>query len=146
MRMESRKSYFDSRLTVIFLREDDEKYMEFKKHFDKLGLGFLWKNKIFIDMTRIDDEGYTKNHVIFIESHEVSHFWLKHPSRLDKKNEAQADFLGVLLCLKKGYKEPAKIGIRHFQGRNGISFEKYDKKHGAEYREMVSESKNKTRR
>jgi hypothetical protein len=137
--MESRKSYFDSRLTVVFLSERDAEYSKFTKHFKKLGLGFLWNNKIFIDVTRIENEGYTNDHMIFIESHEVSHSWLKHPSKFDKKNEAEADFLGVLLCMKKGYKPAAKVGIRHFRERNGIDFKKYDKKYGDEYRNMISE-------
>ena len=135
--MESRKSYFDSRLTVVFLTEDDSEYSKFAKYFKKLGLGFLWNNKIFIDVTRIENEGYTNNHMIFIEAHEVSHSWLKHPSKMNRNNEAEADFLGILLCMKKGYKEPAKIGIRHFRGRNGIDFKKYDKERGDEFRSLI---------
>lgn len=141
--MESRKSYFDPRLIVVFLTEDDAEYAKFSKHFRKLGLGFLWKNKIFIDMTRIENEGYTDNHVIFIESHEVAHSWLKHPSKLDRENEASADYVGILLCMKRGYREPAKIGIRHFRGRNGVDFKKYDNEYGDEYRKLISEAKKK---
>jgi hypothetical protein len=137
--MESRKSYFDSRLTVVFLTETDAEYAKFSKYFRKLGLGFLWNNKIFIDVSRIENEGYTDNHMIFIESHEVAHSWLDHPSKLDKENEAAADFLGILLCMKKGYRDPAKIGIKHFRGRNGVDFKKYDNQHGAEYRKLISE-------
>ena len=135
--MESRKSYFDSRLTVVFISQADAEYGKFTKHFKKLGLGFLWNNKIFIDVTRIENEGYTNDHMIFIEAHEVAHFWLEHPSRLDKENEAEADFVGILLCMKKGYRRPAKIGIKHFRERNGVDFRKDDAKYGGKLRSMV---------
>ena len=118
--MESRKSYFDSRLTVVFLAQDDPEYSKFARHFKRLGLGFLFKDKVFIDITRIENEGYTVDHMIFIEAHEVAHSRLKHPAKRIPKNEAEADFLGILLCMKKGYRQPAKIGIQHFRARNGI--------------------------
>ena len=137
--MESRKSYFDSRLLVVFLTEDDGEYAKFSKYFRKLGLGFLWNDKIFIDVTMIENEGFTEDHMIFIESHEVAHSWLKHPSKQDKENEASADYVGILLCMKKGYRDAAKIGIRHFRGRNGVDFKKYDKQYGDEYRKLISE-------
>jgi hypothetical protein len=130
---------------VVFLSESDAEYSKFTKHFKKLGLGFLWNNKIFIDVTRIENEGYNNDHMIFIEAHEVAHSWLKHPSKLDKKNEAEADFLGILICAKKGYKRPAKIGVEYFRSRNGIDFRKYDKKYGDKFRELVTEQ-NKTRK
>ena len=137
MDMDSRKSYFDSRITVVFLAQDDAEYSRFSQYFKRLGLGFLFKDKVFIDITRIENEGYTTDHMVFIEAHEVAHFWLKHPPKRDPKNEAEADFVGILLCMKKGHRKPAKIGIQHFRARNGVDFRKYDAKYGDKLRSLV---------
>lgn len=131
--MEYRKSKFDNSVIVIFLEKEDEKYDSFSKKFKQHGYAFIHDKTIIIDLTTLKKLGYAdKDHLIFIESHEISHKILNHKS-VQRKTETEADYLGILLCLENGYKKSAKIGIENFKSRNNISFEKYDAKYRSKF-------------
>ncbi len=127
--MKVRKSKFDSTHTCIFLTEADEKYDKLKPSFVKHGLAFKTDKFIFFDETELRNQGYfNKTYITFIEAHEIAHSVLKH-TQTGRLAEAEADFLAVLFCKDKGYKNSAKLGIREFKDRNQISFQKFSEKH-----------------
>ena len=127
--MEIRKSKFDPSHTCVFLTQDDDKYADVKPAFNKHGLAFKKGNFIFFDETELKRVGYfNKDAIIFIEAHEIAHSALKH-TQTTKYVEAEADFLAVLLCKDANYPRSAKVGIREFRDRNGVSFDAFAKKH-----------------
>ena len=131
--MKYKKSKFDNSVIVIFLEKGDEKYEAFSEKFKKHGYAFIHEKTIIVDFTTLKKLGYAdKDHLTFIESHEISHKILNHKS-VQRRTETEADYLGILLCLEKGYKKSAKIGIENFKSRNNISFEKYDTKHRSRF-------------
>ena len=86
-------------------------------------------NLFFFDETELRRIGYfNKDTIVFIEAHEVAHTVLKH-KQTTKHVEAEADFLAVLLCKDANYSRSAKVGIREFRDRNGISFDVFSKKY-----------------
>ena len=131
--MKYRKSKFDNSVLVIFLEKGDEKYDTFSEKFKKHGYAFIHEKTIMVDYTTLEKLGYSdKDHLTFIESHEISHKILKHTS-VQRKTETEADYLGILLCLENGFKKSAKVGIENFKSRNNISFEKYDNKYRSKF-------------
>ena len=126
----SYNSKFDKRILVILMTEDNERYDEFVPLFKEHGLAFLHERKyVFMDYTTIKKSGYGKAHMTFIESHEVAHMKMKHNDQMNPKFEAEADFVGVLMCQKKKFTNAAKIGISHFKKRNKVSFKDYAENH-----------------
>jgi hypothetical protein len=126
----SYNSRFDKRVLVVFLSEGHERYEEFAPLFKTHGLAFLYERKyIFMDYTSIKKHGYGKDHITFIESHEIAHMKMKHNDQRSPKFEAEADFIGILMCQKKKLVKSAKIGISYFKKRNKISFKEYAENH-----------------
>ena len=52
-----------------------------------------------------------------------------HNDQMNPKFEAEADFVGILMCQKKKFTKAAKIGISHFKKRNKVSFKDYAENH-----------------
>jgi hypothetical protein len=126
----SYNSRFDKRVLVVFLSEDHERYAEFAPLFKAHGLAFLHEKKyIFMDYTTIKKQGYGKDHIVFIESHEIAHLKMGHNDQMRPKFEAEADFVGILMCQKKNLGKSAKIGTSYFKKRNKISFKDYAEDH-----------------
>lgn len=124
----SYKSKFNNKILVVLLDDTHEKYNEFRPMFKQHGLAFLFDNKyIFVDQTQMKKQGYGKHHLKFVEAHEIAHFKLKHGNRRGTDVEAEADYIGILLCLKMNFNKAAKIGISYFRKRNNVSFEEYKK-------------------
>lgn len=124
--MKYRKSKFDNSVIVIYLEEGDERYNDLKNQFEEHGYAFINGNTIIVDYTTLKRLGYgSKEHLIFIESHEISHKILNHKS-VKQETETEADYLGILICLEHNLRKSAEIGIKNFKSRNNISFKKYD--------------------
>ena len=141
MRVDSRKSKFDSSHLVVFLEEDDEQYDAMKKMFNKHGLAFKHGKTIVMDWTTIQKEGYGHDSfVTFIESHELGHTVLGH-NVTKKEFEAEADYVGVLLCGARKFTKSERVGKQYFKRRNGISFEKYAKENDKRLRQKLSKTK-----
>jgi hypothetical protein len=124
-------SKFDKKTKVYLVDSTFIGYKTLKSKFDTHGLGFAIPEKmsVFIDLDKVASDNLTDHHVTFIESHEVAHINLKHSKSFDKNQEAEADYVGILLCKKLKQKTAMKIGIDNFSTRNGISLLKYSKKH-----------------
>lgn len=132
------KSKFDPSHTIVYTEVSDEKYPALKRHFKKHGLAFKQGNFIFFDMPTIRKYKYDdKDHLTFIEAHEIAHTVLNH-TQTSKQIEAEADFLAVLLCKDMNYNKSSKLGKSYFRERNGISFEKFQTKYGKDIYSRIS--------
>jgi len=132
------KSKFDPSHTIVYMENTDEKYSAIKKHFQKHGLAFKQGNFIFFDMPTIRKRNYDdKHHLTFIEAHEIAHTVLNH-TKSSKHIEAEADFLAILLCKDMNYNKSAKLGKFYFNERNGLTFDKFQKKYGKELLSRIS--------
>ena len=127
--METKKSKFDPSHTLIFLQKADKEYAKLKSKFSEHGLAFTHNRYVFFDVPELKRQGYyTKEHLTFIEAHEVAHAVLYH-TKTSKYNEAEADFLAVLLCNDAGFKKSARLGKSEFSSRNGMSYVTFQKKY-----------------
>jgi hypothetical protein len=59
----------------------------------------------------------------FIEAHEVTHVLLGHDGPRDNKDELEADLGAYILLQDKGYYEPIRLLLSHFQERHGVEFD-----------------------
>ncbi len=120
-------SKFDKKSKVYLVDNTFPGYDTLKSKFETHGLGFAIpeKKSVFIDLEEVANDNLTNHHITFIESHEVAHINLKHSGSFNKQQEAEADYVGILLCKKLKEKQAVKIGIENFRSRNGVSFKKY---------------------
>tara|TARA_A200000113_G_C8816371_1_gene338945 strand:+ start:288 stop:710 length:423 start_codon:yes stop_codon:yes gene_type:complete len=137
--MKTRNSQFISSVKLAFVEQTDEVYDKLKQHFENHGDAFLINKVIFFDVNTLKrKKQFTKAHRDFIESHEVAHIVLKHQSLVrDKKQEAEADYIGIQLCIDKNLNKSAELGINSFQSRNNIPYNKYNKNHGIRLKNKV---------
>ena len=63
------------------------------------------------------------------------HIILNHSKQFSKEQEAEADYVGILLCKKHNEKKALKLGIENFKSRNNLSFKKY---HSKNYRNIIN--------
>jgi hypothetical protein len=137
--MKITSSKFVSSVKVAYITEDDDEYKKLSKFFKMHGYAFLTNSIIFIDETSLrKDNFFKKNYLLFIESHEIAHMSLDHKSlKRNKIQEAEADYVGVLLCEDKNMNAAANVGKKYFSARNGISFSKYHEKYGESVRSQL---------
>jgi hypothetical protein len=115
---DTRKSIFDSSVTVVILYKDDPEYLIWKKQFKKYGLAIGVPAKKMIMWDGEEIKKLSKDEILFIEAHEYSHFVLgKHAS------EIECDELAIENLMKIGKKKAAEIGIKNFYKRHN---RKYD--------------------
>ena len=128
--MKEIKNKFKTHHICIGVRRDDKIYDSVVSKFNKHGFAFMREDKvIFFDVDRLKDNGYYNDTVLtFIQAHEIAHSVLKH-TKYNPHVEAEADYLGILLCKDSGYNKSAKLGQSEFRTRNKISFEKFEKKY-----------------
>tara|TARA_B100002019_G_scaffold189242_1_gene163504 strand:+ start:2389 stop:2823 length:435 start_codon:yes stop_codon:yes gene_type:complete len=132
----SYKSKFDKKTNVYLVDNTFHGYETLKDKFKTHGLGFAIpeKKSVFIDLEKIANDNLTDHHITFIESHEIAHIKLKHSNNFSKEQEAEADYVGVLLCKKHKENSAMNIGIKNFKSRNKISFEIY---HTENYNKII---------
>ena len=103
-------SKFDKK-TIVYLVDDTfTGYKSLKDKFKIHGLGFAIpeKKSVFIDLEKVASKNLTHHHITFIESHEIAHIILNHPKQFSKEQEAEADYVGILLCKKHNEKKAEK--------------------------------------
>ena len=122
------KNKFKTHHVCIGVKQEDKLYNSITSEFKKHGFAFMRDDKvIFFDIDRLKERGYYNDTVItFIQAHEIAHSVLKH-KKYNPQVEAEADYLGILLCKDGGYTKSAKLGQSEFRKRNKISFEKFEK-------------------
>jgi Zn-dependent peptidase ImmA (M78 family) len=118
-------SEFLDGVTVVVVFEDDPLYEQVKTYFDEYGFGFMvpGSNLIIIDGEILVGQSDAKDLLKFIEAHEVTHVLLSHDGPRDAKDELEADLGAYLLLQDKGYYEPIRILLEHFQERHGVEFD-----------------------
>lgn len=120
-------SEFLDGVTVVVVFEEDPLYEQVKEYFEEYGFGFMvpGKNLIIIDGEILVGQPNSKDLLKFIEAHEVTHVLLNHDGPRDEKDELEADLGAYLLLQDKGYYEPIRILLDHFQERHGVEFNEY---------------------
>ncbi len=118
-------SELDASIKMIITKKGDGLYSKAKHLFSLHGEAFLDidSRKIYVDGEEAEREGWTRDHYLFVQAHEIAHLKMKHTP--ENRDEPMADWYAVLLLKKKGYDDAAKLGIKQFEYRNGISFKEY---------------------
>ena len=111
------KSQFDKSVTVVTLYETDDEYHQFKQYWMEHGdaIGVLEKKLIIIDGEAVKSQRLTKDHLLFIQMHEIAHF-------KGFEDEAECDYYAAASLWKKGFKKAAMIGVDEFEYRHGMTF------------------------
>jgi Zn-dependent peptidase ImmA (M78 family) len=117
-------SEFLDEVTVVVVFEDDPLYNQVEGFFEEYGFGFMvpGKNLIIIDGQILVGQEDAKDILKFIEAHEVTHVLLGHDGPRDNKDELEADLGAYMLLQNKGYYEPIRLLLSHFQERHGVEF------------------------
>ena len=117
------KSQFDRSVTVTTLYKTDDEYHQFKQLWMRHGIaiGVIEKKLIIIDGEAVKRQRLSKDHLLFIQMHEIAHF-------KGFKKEADCDYYAIVNLWKKGFKKAAKIGVDEFEYRHGMSFPTEDLK------------------
>jgi hypothetical protein len=118
-------SEFLEGVTVVVVFEDDPLYEQVKEYFEEYGFGFMvpGKNLIIIDGEILVGQTDATDILKFIEAHEVTHVLLGHDGPRDNKDELEADLGAYILLQDKGYYEPIRLLLSHFQERHGVEFD-----------------------
>ena len=121
------QSQLDPSVKVIVTRKGDGFYSKISHMFSKHGEGFLDLDTrtIFIDGEEADNEGWTEDHYLFVQAHEIAHLKLGHT--MDNRDETFTDYYAILYLAEKGHTGAAKLGIKQFKYRNGVTFKEYRK-------------------
>jgi len=134
------KSKFDSSFTVYILYpKDGERYNELQDIIPKGDIAFtsMQHKLILIDGQQI--KNLTKDHIAFIELHEISHHQLKHSAvHGSKSQEMEADLASFIIAKKIGLNNVCKIIEKYFKSRHNESFKKY---YDANYERLVKKLK-----
>ena len=111
------KSQFDKSVTVVTLYETDDDYHQFEQYWMEHGdaIGVLEKKLIIIDGEAVKRQRLTKDHLLFIQMHEIAHF-------KGFEDEAECDYYAAASLWKKGFKKAAMIGVDEFEYRHGMTF------------------------
>lgn len=127
------KSKIDNQYDVMIVYPSSDMYDQVLKIIPGDGLAITNVNKkiILIDGGKIEDQKLTKDHLNFIEAHEVVHHYLEHVGKFGiAEQEKEADYGAYLVLLKKGMKKSAKLVVDFFNTRHGETFEDFKKRAG----------------
>ena len=118
-------SEFLEGVTVVVVFEDDPLYEQVKEYFEEYGFGFMvpGQNLIIIDGEILVGQPDATDILKFIEAHEITHVLLGHDGPRDNKDELEADLGAYILLQDKGYYEPIRLLLSHFQERHGVEFD-----------------------
>ena len=126
------RSKLDKNFSVYILYpEDGELYMKMKKVIPSGDIAFTNLNQkiIMIDGKQLNK--LSKDHLFFIEAHEIAHHRLKHKSTHgNATQELEADYGAYLLLAQFGLKNAMDLVKKYWTTRHrGISFTEYQQTH-----------------
>ena len=129
-KMKVYRSRIDSNFIVSIFYQEHEFYNTIKLEFSKYGIAILdiLRNVIAIDGEAI--KSLTRDHIYFIEAHEIAHSKLNHSYPLNAKDETAADFGALILCKHAQLLNAYNIGIDEFYNRNHVNVKTYSKLYG----------------
>ncbi|MBC8386815.1 MAG: M48 family metalloprotease [Actinobacteria bacterium] len=118
------KCELDTSFIVSICNKEDAQYKVYKPYFKKHGYAFCDINNkhIFIDGEAIKKKNLTKDHLLFIQAHEIGHIKLKHGNTYNKIEEAEADYYAIKILQKKNKKKAMNIGLDNFESRHNMKF------------------------
>mgnify|MGYP001170757086 CR=1 FL=1 len=119
-------SELDASIKMIITKKGDPIYKKIKHIFSKHGEAFIDIDSriIYIDGEEAEREGWSNDHFLFVQAHEIAHLRMGHTP--ENRDETMADWWAVCYLWDKGYKDSAKLGIKQFEYRNGVKFNEYN--------------------
>lgn len=123
------QSSLDPNWTLVISYPNDSLYSKLEPYFEKLGLAFanLADQTIYFDGAEVSEDYFTKDHMVAVEAHEIGHFIANHQGEpyYSKRQEQEADWLGINLLIENGKTKAATLLI-----------ERFSKQYQAEYTEI----------
>ena len=120
------QSNLDPAWTLVISYPNDSLYNKLEPYFEKLGIAFanLGNQTIYFDGAEVSEDYFTKDHMFAIEAHEIGHSIANHQGEpyYSKRQEQEADWLGINLLIQNGKTKAANLLI-----------ERYSKQYDSEY-------------
>lgn len=130
---EERKSTIDSNFNVYVVYPASEHYEAITNLIPDNGLAVtdLKTKMIILDGGKIEKQRLNKDHIRFIEAHELAHNYLNHEGSFGiAEQEKEADYTAYLLLKKRNLDKAAEMVIDYFDGRHGEDFEDFESRSG----------------
>jgi len=114
-------SHLDPDIQVIIAYPNFANYAMLKPQFLKSGSAFLLHDLriIMVDGKVVDEPWFTFEHLLVIQAHEIGHFLAGHAmsSEFLHDIEKEADWLGCMLLLNRGFKDAASLHEQEYYSR-----------------------------
>lgn len=143
-KIQSYSSHIDKDFQVLIVYPESILYNEIKPQFEISGHAFLIHERkmIIIDGSVVEEEWFTKDHLLVIEAHEVGHYIAEHSVCVHGKTliemEREADWAGYQILKSTGRKSAASLHRDEFKERYG-TFPRKEKR----YSKIFDKIKNK---
>jgi hypothetical protein len=120
----------DPNWTLVISYPNDSLYDKLDPYFEKLGIAFanLAEQTIYFDGAEVSEDYFTRDHMVAIEAHEIGHYIANHQGEpyYSKRQEQEADWLGINLLIENGKTKAATLLI-----------ERFSKQYNTEYTEIA---------
>jgi len=134
------KSKLDNAFTVTIIYPASELYSQIKQIIldDGIAVTNMAQKAILMDGGKIEEQHLSKDHVKFIEMHEIAHSYLEHQGTFGiLEQEKEADFAAYLLLVKKNMKKAANLVIDYFDTRHGENFDDFKERSGEHVKDRL---------
>jgi hypothetical protein len=120
------QSNLDSSWTLVITYPNDSLYADAQPYFEKLGIAFanLASQTVYFDGSEVSEGYFTKDHMLAIEAHEIGHSIANHKGEpyYSKRQEQEADFIGINLLVQNSLNKAAMILSERFSNHYGIEY------------------------
>lgn len=122
------QSSLDSDWTLVITYPNDSLYVKAQPYFEKLGIAFanLASQTIYFDGSEVSESYFTKDHMLAVEAHEIGHSIANHKGEpyYSKRQEQEADFIGINLLVQNSLTKAATILSERFSNHYNIEYTK----------------------
>ena len=118
-------SHLDPTFEVLIVYPESSLYSTVNEHFKIAGHAFLVHDKkmIIIDGATVEEQWFTKDHLMVIEAHEIGHHIAEHSVtnrvKPGPKMELEADWIGYQILKESGHLSAAKLHRAEYKSRYG---------------------------
>lgn len=124
------QSSLDPNWTLVISYPNDSLYSKLEQYFEKLGIAFanLEDQTIYFDGAEVSEDYFTKDHMVAVEAHEIGHFVANHQGEpyYSKRQEQEADWLGINLLIENGKTKAANLLIERFSKQYQVEYTEID--------------------
>lgn len=124
------QSSLDPNWTLVISYPNDSLYSKLEQYFEKLGIAFanLADQTIYFDGAEVSEDYFTKDHMVAVEAHEIGHFVANHQGEpyYSKRQEQEADWLGINLLIENGKTKAANLLIERFSKQYQVEYTEID--------------------